>query len=257
MRKFFPYISAILFATVGFSIKAGAQSIIVENNSKFSIEISATELTRISVIGDRINLVRGSAGVYKISNDNIHGAIFIKPIIHFITCPVHKNKKYQYIKNSCQKIKPFYLFVNTEQGRHYILYLIPRSNLKADLLALKPKELVDRAAKVWEISENYPQTLIHLVEIILQQKIPPGYRHIPLNKPKDFYFGKNFYLKLIDQYQGAHLAVRIYQLTNHSKQTRVISEADLYQSSDRAIYLQTTTILPHQTISLIKVINHV
>ncbi len=113
------------------------------------------------------------------------------------------------------------------------------------------------AAKTWETSERYTQTLIHLVDAVLQHNIPNGYVQTVLKKPKEFTVGKNFDLKLTDQYIGAHLSVEIYQLTNHSRQTQSLAEEDLYQSGDRAIYLQATTLAPHQTIQLIKVTSHV
>ena len=64
---------------------------------KSLLNISAKELTRIAVSGDRITLVRGSEGAYQISNDTVQGAVFIKPTDSStgnITkiCPVPKNK---------------------------------------------------------------------------------------------------------------------------------------------------------------------
>ena len=92
---------------------------------------------------------------------------------------------------------------------------------------------------------------------LFRQKIPSGYDHTVLKKPKEFNFGKYFDLKLTDQYTGAHLSVELYQLTNHSKKSQTVTEEDLYQSGDRAIYLQAATLAPHQTTQLIKVTSHV
>jgi hypothetical protein len=265
-----PCAIAVLCPVFLFSMPVQAQSFVLEDNSKISAEISAKELTRISVVGDRITLVRGSEDAYQISNDTVQGAVFIKPtvnkpVVHKI-CPIQKNneKKQQKIqckklkeKNNVHRLKPFYLFISTEQGRHYVLNLTPRCTHHADVLSLKPEELEKEAAKTWETSERYTQTLIHLVDEILQQKIPPGYDHTVLKKPKEFNFGQYFDLKLTDQYTGAHLSVELYQLTNHSRKIQSLSEEDLYQSGDRAIYLQAATLAPHQTIQVIKVTSHV
>ncbi|MBS0349738.1 MAG: type-F conjugative transfer system secretin TraK [Proteobacteria bacterium] len=265
-----PCTLAVLYPMFLFSIPAQAQSFVLEDNSKVSAEISAKELTRISVIGDRITLVRGSEGAYQISNDTAQGAVFIKPIVDQSTthkiCPIKKNKEKKQQKIQCQKLKEknnihrlksFYLFISTEQGRHYVLNLTPRSTRHADVLALKPQELEKEVAKTWETSERYTQTLIRLVEVVLQQKTPSGYDHTVLKKPKAFNFGRYFDLKLADHYTGAHLSVEIYQLTNHSKEIQTLAEEDLYQSGDRAIYLQAATLAPHQTTQLIKVTSHV
>ncbi len=245
-----PYLIAVFYPVFLFSTPVCAQTFVVEDNAKISAEISAKELTRISVMGDRITLVRGSEGAYQISNDTVQGAVFIKPtvdqpVVHKI-CPILKNKDKKQQKQhqmQCQKLKlknnlrpskPFYLFISTEQGRHYVLNLTPRSTRRANVLALKPQELEKEAAKTWETSERYTQTLIRLVDAVLQQKTLPGYVQTVLKKPKEFTVGKNFDLKLTDQYTGAHLSVDIYQLTNHSRQTQSLAEEDLYQSGDRA-----------------------
>jgi hypothetical protein len=265
-----PCAIAVLCPVFLFSTSVYAQTLVIEDNAQVSAEISAKELTRISVIGDRITLVRGSEGAYQISNDTVQGAVFIKPTVNPPAirkiCPIQKNKGKKQQKIQCQKLKeknnshrlkPFYLFISTEQGRHYVLNLTPRCIHHADVLALKPQELEKQAAKTWEISERYTQTLIHLVDEILQQKIPSGYNHTVLKKPKEFNFGEYFDLKLTDQYIGVHLSVKLYQLTNHSRKIQSLAEEDLYQSGDRAIYLQAATLAPHQTTQLIKVTSHV
>lgn len=271
-----PCAIAVLCPGFLFSTPVYAQTFMIEDNAQVSAEISAKELTRISVVGDRIILVRGSEGAYQISNDTVQGAVFIKPTIHQPVvpkiCPVPKNKdhtqnktkihcqkklKLNKAKNNSHDLKPFYLFISTEQGRHYVLNLTPCSTCHADNLSIKPQELEKEAAKTWEISERYTQTLIHLVDEIIQQKIPSGYDHTVLKKPKEFNFGQYFDLKLTDQYTGAHLSVELYQLTNHSKKSQTVTEEDLYQSGDRAIYLQADILAPHQTTQLIKVTSHV
>src|ERR1700722_2542531 len=105
-----PYFLGVLFPMLIFSAKANAETLIVENNAQISAEIAAKELTRISVVGDRIMLVRGSEGAYQISNDTVQGAVFIKPtigqpIVHKV-CPVQKNKTKKQQKQhqmQCQK----------------------------------------------------------------------------------------------------------------------------------------------------------
>ncbi len=249
---------------------AQAKTILVDNNAKVSATISATEMTRITVNGDRITLLRGTAGAYTVSNDNVQGAVFIKPIITSAksvkTCPIPKNKQADknHHKTSCKKhskkihvIKPFYLFISTEQGHHYVLNLIPRYHQQADILVIKPQELVTEAAKVWETSDAYSQTLIRLVDAIIHQKILAGYTQFNLNKPKTFTLGSQLNLKLTDRYIGAHWDVDIYQIINHSRKTVTITENELYQPGDRAIYCQKTTLRPQQSIQMIKVVSHV
>ncbi len=245
---------------------AQAQTVIAADNTKITADIAAMELTRIAVSADRIVLVRGSAGAYQVSNDVSQGAIFIKPILAQKkigqSCPITKKKKK--IKTSCKKVqskvlskKPFYLFVSTEQGHHYVLYLTPQWHQHADMLVIKPQELLTEAARAWEISDIYSQTLIRLVDMIIHQKIPPGYTHNVLKKSQQFTAGSGLHLKLTERYIGDRFDVAIYQITNHSRQSITVTENEFAQPSDRAIYCQKTTLLPHQSIQMIKVVNHV
>ncbi len=264
-----------LTSLIAFSAWAGltpaqAQTIIVENNTRISANISATELTRIAVSGDRITLLRGTAGAYTISNDTVQGAVFIKPVITTVkktkTCPMPKNKSESKKghKISCRKspkkvnlIKPFYLFISTEKGHNYSLNLTPQYHQPADILVIKPQESVTEAAKVWETSDAYEQTLVRLVDAIIHQKSLAGYTQSTLKKPKAFTVGSQLNLTLTDRYLGAHLEVDIYQITNHSHKTVTLTENELFQSGDRAIYLKKTTLLPQQSIQMIKVVSHV
>lgn len=280
------YFLAITFPVVFFLENAQAQTLIVDNDSKVSADISTTELTRISVVGDRIQLVRGAEGAYRISNDTVQGAVFIKPLIHTriqstslrdqrpkIKAPPNshqkqakpgKQKKTQEQKNDGYQSRdqtdviPFDLFISTEQGRHYVLHLIPTLDRQADLLVLKPQELVSKAAKAWETRDHYALTLVRLVNAILEGKPPSGYVQTIFQKPpQTFSLRKVIHGILTQHYQGGHLQVDVYQLTNHSRIFQRLTEADFYQPGDRAIYLQAITVAPHQTITLMKVTSHV
>ncbi len=263
-----PYFTVLLLPTLLFSGEVSAQTVIVEDNAKVSMAISAKEPTRLSVTGDRIALVRGSKEAYQLSNDNTQGAVFIKPILNSSvkckTCPIHQNGKKLNSKQNCcnnqknsKALKSFYLFVSTERGRQYVLNLMPSYFKLADNLVLKPQELINESAKTWETSDHYTKILISLTDSILHQKIPPGYVHTVFKKQKEFTFGKDFNLKLSENYTGSHLSVDVYQITNHSQKIQTLKEEDLYQSRDRAIYLQETSIAPHKTVQLIKVTSHV
>ncbi len=138
-----------------------------------------------------------------------------------------------------------------------MLNLTPRYHQQADTLVITPQELLTEAAKRWETSDAYSQTLIRLVDTIIHQKIPAGYTHAILNKSKTFAFNSKLKLKLTDRYLGAHLDVDIYQITNHSCKTVTITEDELSQPGDRAIYLKKKTLPPHQSIQMIKVVSHV
>lgn len=259
------------FALMGmWIIPAQAHTIIAENNTSISVDISTNDITRIAVENDRINLLRGTAGAYTVSNDIAEGAIFIKPAINQPTsskiCPIssktknqNQSKKQKHCDHAFKKSiksKPFYVFISTEQGHHYVLLLKPNQSLQADILLLKPKEAATAAAKAWENSETYSHTLIRLVTALIQQQAPSGYTQTIFKKPQEFSLGKTLILKRIERYTGDKLNADIYQVINHAHGKISLTEKEFYQSGDRAIYLQQSNLASGQSTQLIKVISH-
>jgi len=55
------------------------QSITIGDNQTKNVTISANELSRIFVKGDRVLNVRGVEGAYILTKDAVQGQIFIKP----------------------------------------------------------------------------------------------------------------------------------------------------------------------------------
>lgn len=237
-----------------------AQVLTVDNNSRIVADISSTQVTRIAVANDRISRLRGAANAYVASNDDAQGAVFIKPVILPKTChPQPSNKKNRPKKclPPAKATKPFYLFIDTEQNRHYVLWLTPKKDSSADMLILKPQEAEMAAAKAWEESGVYAHTLLRLVTAIIQNQIPPGYTLADLKKEGDFTAGDSLRLHLVQSYLGAHLQADVYQIRNRSHHPIVLAEQDLSQLGDRAIYLQEQRLLPGQSTQLIKVSRHV
>lgn len=263
--------SVTAFALMGmWIIPAQAHTIIAENNTSISVDISTNDITQIAVENDRINLLRGTAGAYTASNDIAEGAIFIKPTINqsasLKICPVSsktknktQSKKQKHCSHAFKKYvnpKPFYVFISTEKGHYYVLLLTPNPSLHADIVLLKPKEAETAAAKAWENSETYPHTLIGLVTALIHQQAPSGYTQTVFKKPQEFSLGKTLILKRIERYTGDKLNADIYQVINHAHDKISLTEKEFYQPGDHAIYLQQSSLAPGQSTQLIKVISH-
>src|SRR5580658_6668200 len=111
----------------------------VKDNEKVDATISARELSRIFVSGDRIQSTRGLNGAYELMKDENQGSIFIKP------APFYQHHG-------------FNLFVTTEQGHTYNLFLTPK-NFPAETIELKPLSPSRLLAERWEKNLPYVDTL--------------------------------------------------------------------------------------------------
>ena len=188
----------------------------IKDNQTAFFKISMKELTRIFVEGDRIQSVRGLEGNYQLTKNEAHGAIFIKPI----------------------QLKPFNVFLTTEAGHNYTLFLTP-IDIPSEVIQLKPLSPVKVRAEQWEKNSPYVDAIIQLITSMANvTKEPEGYAviHVNADKPKKLPSGMTMQLKTV--YQGNDLQGEIWQIKNAYCHPVKIKIREFYQSNVRAIALQ-------------------
>lgn len=195
-------------------------------------QIAAKEMSRIYVKGDRIQQVLGPKHAYHLSNDHDDGGIYIQP-------------KGTYRKHL------FHVFIKTEQGAHYSLNLNP-SKQTATTVALKPKAGVNPKAEHWERHSVYQNTVVNLIQAMVQQRPPEGYEVSKLKEEKACEKCQlDLHYRL--QYHGRHLVGRVIQVTNTSSASRTLNESQFYHPGDRALSLARHKVKAHQSTTLYKV----
>lgn len=199
------------------------QTITIGDNQTKNITVSAHELSRIFVAGDRILNVRGVEGAYILTKDAIQGQIFIKPTPPYQT-------------------RPFNLFISTEQGRNYNLFVIA-AGVSGQDIELKPNTPSKEAA-VWEKNSDYSQAVTQLITSMLQDEAPAGYGTVypdsKKNKPIKY---ADFTLKLQKQYRGNKMYGEVFLVQNRRNYQINLAEKMFYQDGTRAI----TILQPYVT----------
>lgn len=194
-----------------------AQYFSLPDNGTLKAAISATELTRIAVDQDRIQVVRGENGSYTLQNDTTQGAVFIQPV---------EDKKGQ----------SFSIFITTEQGRNYLLLLTPQEK-RANMLIIKPKIDKEKMAQDWEESFIPSEGVKQLIHHMAAHTIPPGY----------------IVLKKGHVYQGSHWMGKISQITNQIEEPIQLTEAQFYQPGVKALALLKKELSPGESTLLYQV----
>lgn len=237
---------SLLFSVLGWSTSADAQVLRVVENATVKANIADTEMTRIAVDNDRIAVLRGIDGAYTYSNDNNSGAVFLKP-------------------SDAYQNRPFYLFINTEQNRNYVLQLKPTPKLSASVLILKSRGQALQTAERWETDSPYGDTLTKLMIDMANHQTPEGYEVIQVNDKKTIKIIKKrktntalsqVRMRLKTVYSGAHLQGQIYEITNTSLLPVTWTEHLFYQPGDRAIALRDATVPAGGQTLLYKVNSH-
>lgn len=206
------------------------------NNETISAKISATDVTRIVVQGDRIQSVKGIKGAYTRDNDNNSGEIYIQP-------------------SSFYQNRAFTLLINTEMGRHYTLLLNPMS-VPSDTLMLVPKGVGQVQAARFENSSPYDLTITHLINAMKSGALPDGYIAKGVKSKKTYLYGNIASLKLKTVYEGLNLRGEIWEITNKQDYAITLNERNFYRKGTRAISLDTINILPHGNINLYRVMSN-
>lgn len=233
------FLTQLSLIVIGMSIMTNAfalQEKTVKENGTVNAWVSIKGITRIAVDNDRIANLRGPQGAYTLQNDNVQGAVFIKPTPDYQT-------------------KPFTLFIATEGNHNYILRLTPQDK-NADMILLKPMGVFNPSALAFEKSTSYLEALSALIKGMTNGAMPEGYTQNDIENGKPQYLGNIAAIRLKTIYSGAHLAGYVYQVTNRTAGTLQLSEKEFYEGGDRAIALASLTLAPNAQTWLFKVKSH-
>ena len=222
----------ILGATTSFALQIKA----IKDNQTVSAKISAKELTRIFVSGDRIQSTRGVNGAYELIKDEKLGAVFIK------SAPFYLHK-------------PFNLFVTTELGHTYNLLLTPM-DIPAENIELKPLSPSMIVASRWERNSPYLETLIRLMNNMANEIKPEGYAVIDLPNIKPKRLPSGLTMQLVTIYRGSHLQGEIWRLKNTCRNTLYLKPREFFQDNVRAISLENETLRCFEETYLYRVVDH-
>lgn len=232
MRKLILFCIAWLVAG---SVSALQVRAIQDNQTAF-FKISAKELTRIFVNGDRIQAVRGLDGAYQMTKDETAGAIFIRPEAYF-------------------QNKAFNLFLTTEQGHNFTLFLNP-IDVPAENIELKPLSPVKLKAERWEKNAEYSNLLIQLTNYMANHTQPEGYAVINMGYVKPKKLANGLTMRLMKLYKGDHLQGEIWVVHNPNHKTFHLNPYSFYRNQVRSIAIQHETLQYHDETRLFRILSH-
>lgn len=228
-KFFYIFFIAIFIFSVHLQECLALQTFSIDDNQTKNVTISMQELSRIFVKGDRIINVRGVEGAYILTKDAVQGQVFIKP-----TSPYQS--------------RPFNLFISTEQGRNYNLY-ITAVNRPGQDIELQPRTPSKNAVN-WEKASDYAQALVKLIVHMIKDEAPDGYGVVIPNKKIKATKYTDFTIRLAKQYRGNKIYGEVLLLENRRNYPIHVYEKFFYQDTVRAITV-LNTIVPakgHTTI---------
>ena len=230
----------LLLTSMGFINNSFALQVkSAKDNETLFFKVSAREYTRIFVSGDRVLSVKGKENSYEIKEFNgkyDQGILYIKP-------------------NSFYQKRPFSIFITTEQGHTYTLFLNP-IDVPSENIEIKPVSASKKVAANWETNQSYQQLIIELMREMVSKKQPEGYAVIPLGDVKPKKLSSGLTMQLVTIYRGSYLEGEIWRLKNNSKHRMHLLPREFYQDNIRAASLIDETLNCGDETILYRVISH-
>ena len=229
----------VLSLSSGTSSAWANQTKLANDNQTIKATVSARELTRVFVTGDRIYQVRGLDGAYELEQDEEHGAVYLKPTPAF-----HDTT--------------FSLFITTEAGRTYSLRLTPKE-APAESIELVPLEAKKSEAARWEAANAYEETLVALLSAMVRGTVPEGYAKAPLSSASALAtqaIPLGLELTPVHSYRGAHLVGEVWRVTHQGNRPVRLEASAFTTPQTRAVGLLEAVLSPRQTTLVYWVVNH-
>ena len=130
------------------------------DHAELAAEISATNVSRIALAGDRIAKVVRSPDGFAVEHDAASGDLYLRPVAAEAVEPGHD---------------PVTLFVGTEKGFTYRLTLMPAARASAQILIRNAAALPGAAVADPIAGGPHVAALVRLVRAVARRDLLPGY----------------------------------------------------------------------------------
>ena len=192
-------------AALALPLPAAAMQIVdAADHAEIAAEISATNVNRIALAGDRIAKVVRSPGGYAVEHDPASGDLYLRPAGAPPGAP----------DAGVSGIEPVTLFIGTEKGFTYRLTLMPAVRASAQIL-IRNADAVPPASASVPASGGDPRigvrgrphvaALVRLVRAVARREALPGYEIQAGDSP--LAAG----IRLIETWRGPRLAALVFE----------------------------------------------
>lgn len=216
-------------------------SVIAFNEGQLiQVNLSDTDINRISVVGDQVSNVRCPGNICAVSFDKSDntGSVYVN------------------IGSS----SPFTMFITTAQDRNFSLLVTPQA-VPGETYVFQPMNSGMNASG-WEKNSDYEDLNVNIIADLVNNQPPDsfGYQQCSSDTPCPNMKAQKAYsvIKMtpVAEYDGDAVIGVVYQLTNTGKEPFTAPPAAYYNSGVRAISLQKQTLQAGESGDLYEVITN-
>ena len=144
---------------------AAMQILEAADHAELAAEISATNVSRIALAGDRIAKVVRSPDGFAVEHDAASGDLYLRPAARRTDIPA----------SAADPHAPVTLFIGTEKGFTYRLTLTPSARASAQILIRNAAALPGAAVADALAGGPHVAALVRLVRAVARRDLLPGY----------------------------------------------------------------------------------
>lgn len=218
-----------------------------KNDEQIISSLSSHDINRVFVDKDKITSVNAPDSRIYVHNDE-SGSVYL----------------------NVNGEEPFTLFITTRNKRHFSLLVTPKAE-PGVTLEIKPSTPIPYKAirrsyghSHLEHTSNYESTLVKLISSTMNDEVPDGYSEINGASTawqslhgKTAQYNKYLKEKILHEYIGNDLSVKVIAIKNTSKRNIHISSNNFFRNNTRAIAIDMELIQPSQTSIVYEVVSDV
>lgn len=227
----------LTYKALAFSVLLGscsaqsAQTFLMNEQERLQATISAHELNRLQVVGDRIASVFGAPNIFSLEHEEVKGQVFLK---------VHEGAPAR-----------FDVSLVTESGLTQDLLLKVHKE-EGQTLLFKPSK---PAPDLNEGASESPPS-VDLIRLMVSHTTNSGYLRQQVSKPLPLW--RDVQLTLMEVWKGSDLEGRVYKITNTGDTHLLLQESQFCLSPrTQALALKQHRLRPGETTTLWEVVSHV
>ena len=169
----------LLIIHMGFSATARALQVLeASDHAELVAEISATDVNRIALDGDRVSRVIQSPGGFTVEHDAVRGDLYLYPDAAAVFAPVPDNRS-----APAGAPAPVTLYLGTEQGFTYRLSLSVVSRDSAQILIRNAAVAARPVDRLRTVGGDRRGELVSLVLAVARREPVAGYVIVPAVEP--------------------------------------------------------------------------
>ena len=140
------------------------QILVAADHAELAAEISARDVNRIALSGDRIARVVRAPDGFAVEHDPRSGDLYLRPLSP-VAVPADAN--------------PVTLFIGTERGFTYRLALTPADRASAQILIRNPDASAAVSTDKGYVGDPRIAALVRLIRAVVRREVLPGYSILP------------------------------------------------------------------------------